>query len=69
MSLTVLLLAAAHGIPVLLASLSGKRSVVTVVALVMAAIGIAVGNPVYMFVDVLAVFVVWLLVTRALSRQ
>jgi hypothetical protein len=61
MSVTVLLIAAAHGVPVFLAgAMSGNKAVVTVVALIMAAIAMATGNPAYAAADFVAILLTWL---------
>lgn len=60
MSLTVLLLAALHGVPIFLAAaLTRNKIVTTLIALVMAGVAVAVGGSAYVFIDLAAVAIVY----------
>ena len=62
MTLTVILIAAAHTVPIFLAgAITGSKAVVTVVALIMCAVAFATGSPLYTGADLLAIGIMWLL--------
>lgn len=63
-----LLIAAAHAIPVVLLGLIvPKRAVVNITAIIMCIVAIATGNPRYMVMDLLAVGLAWILMSKDLE--
>lgn len=62
MSLTVLFVAALHGVPIFLAAaLTRNKTITTLVALVMAGIAVAVGGSAYTVIDLAVVAIVYVL--------
>ena len=65
----VLLIAAFHAIPIVLAeAATQKKGVVDFTALIMCIVAIATGSPQYILVDLIAVGIAWHLVRDNISR-